>query len=317
MTPVVSVVTIFLNAERYLDEAVRSVVAQSFPRWELLLVDDGSEDRSSAIARDWAGREPERVRCLAHPGRVNRGMSASRNLGVAHARGSLVAFLDADDVWLPEKLATQVRLAEDHPEVGMVCGPTQYWHSWRDDQAGRPDELREIGVPGDTVIRPPLLLTGMLREVVNAPATCTAVLRRETVESVGGFEESFRGMFEDRAFFGKVYRSVPVYVAGSCLDRYRQHEASASARAIRAGTFHPAEPSPAHRVFLDWFDRYLRDDGERRPEVLAAMEAALWPYRHPVRYRIRREVHAGRSRASRWRGRVTAFGARARTGGTG
>ena len=126
MTPVVSVVTIFLDAERFLDEAVESILAQTFPDWELLLVDDGSTDRSATIAKEWAGRHPDRVRYLTHPGGANRGMSASRNLGIAHARGGLVAFLDADDVWLPGKLAAQVQLAADHPEVAMVCGPTQY-----------------------------------------------------------------------------------------------------------------------------------------------------------------------------------------------
>jgi glycosyltransferase involved in cell wall biosynthesis len=305
MMPVVSVVTIFLDAERFLDEAVESVVAQSFQDWELLLVDDGSTDRSGATARAWARRHPDRIRYLAHPGGENRGMSASRNLGIAHARGNLLAFLDADDVWLPGKLAAQLALAAAHPEVGMVCGPTQYWHSWREDAEDRQDELREIGVPGEAVVHPPQLLTGMLRERVNAPATCSVLLRREAVASVGGFEESFRGMFEDRAFFAKIYRTFPVYVAGSWHDRYRQHDDSACARAVRAGTFDPADLSPAHEAFLVWLDGYLRRAGERRADVLAAMDEALWPYRHPRRQRLRRLRHAGRSWAGRWRRRVT------------
>jgi glycosyltransferase involved in cell wall biosynthesis len=309
VTPLVSVVTIFLDAERFLDEAVESVMAQTFADWELILVDDGSADRSGAIARQWAGRHPDRVRYLTHPGRENRGMSASRNLGVTHARGNLLAFLDADDVWLPGKLETQIGLAAAHPEVGMVSGPTLYWHSWRAGADGSPDQLREIGMPGDTVVRPPELLTQMLREQANAPATCTALLRREVVEAVGGFEESFRGMFEDRAFFSKVYLTTPVYVAAACLDRYRQHDDSACARAFRAGTYHPAELSPAHQDWLQWFAGHLERTGERRPEVLAALDSALWPYRHPGRERLRRRVHTWRSLAGRWRRRVLGSGA--------
>ena len=314
MTPDVSVVTIFLDGERFLDEAVQSVFAQTYPSWELLLVDDGSTDGSGTLAEGWARRHPARVRYLTHPGGANRGMSASRNLGIAHARGRFVAFLDADDVWLPEKLAAQVALADAHPEVGAVCGPTQYWYSWRGGADDPLDRLREIGVPADTVVHPPQLLTGLLREKVNAPATCTALLRREAVVAVGGFEESFRGLFEDRAFFGKVYRTVPVYVAGACYDRYRQHDDSACARAVRAGTFHAAELNPAHRSFLDWFDGYLRRAGELRPEVLAAMEGALWLYRNPRRARVRRWVGRGRTWAARWKRRVIAAGSRARTG---
>src|SRR5512147_3161209 len=95
--PRVSVITIFLDEERFLGEAIDSVRAQTFGDWELILVDDGSRDRSPAIAQSHADAEPARVRCLHHPAHANRGMSASRNLGLDAARGDLIAFLDGDD----------------------------------------------------------------------------------------------------------------------------------------------------------------------------------------------------------------------------
>src|SRR5690606_28181582 len=102
-SPTVSVIIIFLDAERYLNEAIRSVFDQTVSNWELLLVDDGSSDASSTIARCHAAAMPERIRYLEHSGHENRGMSASRNLGIRTARGRYVAFLDADDVWLPDR----------------------------------------------------------------------------------------------------------------------------------------------------------------------------------------------------------------------
>src|SRR5262249_39242789 len=105
--PEVSVVVIFLNEARFLPEAVDSVFAQTHECWELLLVDDGSMDASSSIARRIAELHPGRVRYLEHDGHVNRGRSSSRNLGIHHARGQFVAFLDADDVWFPRKLERQ------------------------------------------------------------------------------------------------------------------------------------------------------------------------------------------------------------------
>src|ERR1043165_10106697 len=105
--PAVTAITIFLNEEKFLVEAVESVLAQSSQDWELLLVDDGSSDGSTEIARSYAERHPDRIRRLEHPGHANRGMSASRNLGVSQARGRYVGFLDADDVWLPGQLAEQ------------------------------------------------------------------------------------------------------------------------------------------------------------------------------------------------------------------
>ena len=113
----VSVVIIFFNEERFLAEAVASVYAQTYHDWELLLVDDGSSDRSSEIARGYVERDPARVRYLQHPGHVNRGQGAARNLGVRAAQGEWVAFLDGDDVWLPERLERSVALALAHAEA--------------------------------------------------------------------------------------------------------------------------------------------------------------------------------------------------------
>ena len=119
----VSVVIIFLNAERFIQEAIESVFSQTHPVWELLLVDDGSSDRSTAIACRWAEKYPERVRYLEHSGHANRGMSASRNLGIHHVRGEYIAFLDADDVWFSNILEEQVNILEAHSDAAMVYGP--------------------------------------------------------------------------------------------------------------------------------------------------------------------------------------------------
>ena len=104
----VSVITIFLNAEKFIHEAIESVFAQ----W---LVDDGSTDASAEIARRFANQQSRKVRYLEHVGHKNRGMSASRNLGIRNANGRYSAFLDADDVWLPEKLERQVPIFESQP----------------------------------------------------------------------------------------------------------------------------------------------------------------------------------------------------------
>ena len=82
-TPLVSVVMPFLDGIRFLPEAIDSVVTQTYPEWELLLVDDGSTDGSSALARDYARGRPDRIRYLEHAGHANRGKSTSRNLGIA------------------------------------------------------------------------------------------------------------------------------------------------------------------------------------------------------------------------------------------
>ena len=109
-SPAVTCVLIFLDGAHFIDEAIRSVIAQGdHVDWELVLVDDGSTDASTAIARRWAADDPERIRYVEHAGHANLGMSASRNAGVAAARGACIGFLDCDDVWLPSALSNGLR----------------------------------------------------------------------------------------------------------------------------------------------------------------------------------------------------------------
>jgi len=117
--PRVSVVVPAYDAERFLEECLESVLAQSFGDFELLVVDDGSRDRTAEIVEGYARRDP-RVRLLRHPGGGNRGVSRSRELGVADARGGYVAFLDADDAFEPAKLERQVTELDRRPHC-VLC----------------------------------------------------------------------------------------------------------------------------------------------------------------------------------------------------
>ena len=278
--PRVSVVVIFLDEERFLPEAVESVLAQTYSNWELILVDDGSTDRSAEIAKELAAGDG-RIRYVTHSGGGNRGMSASRNRGVAVSSGELVAFLDADDVWLPEKLAEQVELLELHPEVAMVYGRTQWWFSW-DPSSVQQDYLYDPAVPLDSVVEPPSLVAPLIRNDGNPPYTCSMLIRRGAYERLGGFEESFRALFEDQAFFAKVFLDERVFVSGHCWDRYRQHEESACSVGLRTGELHPLDLNPAREAFLSWLDRYLRAKHVADDELLDLLANELEPYRFPV-----------------------------------
>jgi glycosyltransferase involved in cell wall biosynthesis len=110
--PAISVVIPCYNGSKYLHETLKSVLAQTFPPLEVIVVDDGSTDDSAAIAESYGPP----VRVIRQP---NQGESVARNRGIEEANGEWVAFLDADDMWLPEKLAEQAKLMA--PEVGAVC----------------------------------------------------------------------------------------------------------------------------------------------------------------------------------------------------
>jgi hypothetical protein len=122
-SPLVSVVIPTFNAERTIEETLKSVLNQTLTDLEILVVDDGSHDRTWSIIRAVAEHDG-RVRCLEHEGRANRGVSASRNLALDAARGQYIGFLDADDVWLSDKLERQVAVLEGSPTIGLVLSDT-------------------------------------------------------------------------------------------------------------------------------------------------------------------------------------------------
>lgn len=284
----VSVIIIFLNAgQTFFEEAIESVFAQTYDNWELLLVDDGSTDISTKIALRYAEQHPGKVRYLEHEYHQNSGMSASRNLGIRNVRGAYIAFLDADDIWLPQKLEKQVAILEAQPEAAMVYGSTHMWYSWTcNPEDARLDRGRILGVQPDTLVKPPALLTLFLEGKAETPGTCSVLIRREVIKDVGGFEKSFRGMFEDQAFFFKVCLKAPVFVESGCWDRYRQHSKGSCYVAESQGQYHPQKQNSAHLTFLNWLEKYLTEQGVKNTEVWQALKTALWPYGHPTLYRL-------------------------------
>ena len=289
--PLVSAIIIFLNAEKFLQEAIQSVLAQSYKNWELLLVDDGSQDQSAAIALGYAKEFPGQVFYFAHPSQQNRGMSASRNLGIQRARGKFIAFLDADDLWVSNILEEQVSLLDSHPEAVMVHGPIRYWFSW----TGRPEDqerdyVESLGVLPNTLHAPPGLLPLFLQNKATVPSG--GLIRREIIDKVGGFEDTFLNFYEDQVFCAKVSLVAPIYSVGECWYWYRQHPESSCMQGKRSGEYYSAR-----KPFLDWLKDYLVRQNVDDPHVWRALEHELQPYHHPTRYRVGRLVRSYMKRA--------------------
>jgi glycosyltransferase involved in cell wall biosynthesis len=309
--PLVSVIVIFFNTEKFVQEAIDSVFAQTYDKWDLLLVDDGSTDGSTRIALQYAEQFPEKVRYLEHVEHQNRGASASRNLGISHAKGDILAFLDSDDVWLPHKLQEQVAILDLHPEATILYGNTQYWYSWTGNATdSQRDSVPELVVQTDTLVKPPMLLTGNypLGEGT-APSFSNLVLRREVIDRVGGFEERFKRVYTDQAFVVKAYVTEPVFVASErqYWDRYRQHPDSAVSVMWGTGQYWSVRQD-----FLDWFEEYLSKEEVKNPEVWQLLrEAQLEVYKRRLRnerhkvQRLRRRIRVLEQRVQRLRSAST------------
>ncbi|PSH02898.1 MAG: glycosyl transferase family 2 [Acidobacteria bacterium] len=295
----VSVITPVYNAERFLAETVDSVLAQTYTQWELLLVDDGSTDGSPMIARQYASSDPVRITCLEHPGHRNAGVCASRNLAVRQSRGEYVALLDADDIWLPEKLQQQVELMQASPEASLIYGHSIYFADGDHDA----EHVPPLAPPGKLYYPPELLKLTYPLGKAGAPCPSDFLMRYELLEEIGGFEESFDPhfqLYEDQAFLAKVYLHAPVFVANECWDRYRCHNFSCSGQAERSN-----RADLARQFYLNWLKHYLRAKNFHDDQIWAAVKRLTWPYRHPVLAGASRVVRGAAKRMLRTMFRLT------------
>ncbi len=287
--PTVSVIISFLDSEKFIEESIQSVFNQTFEEWEILLVDDGSTDRSTEIARGLSAKDPHRIRYFEHQDHRNRGLPPSRNVGANNARGKYLAILDADDVWRPGKLQEQVELMESHPEVALVCGLSQYWYSWttRAEDAGR-DFVETPVVATNRLYQPPSLAAVRLNFEWPPPPSDLMVTCK-ALRGVGGFEESFAGMYamyEDQALLTKLALKAPVFVAGRCWTRYRRHDNSICEVQTKAGN----EPA-IRKFYLEWLEEYLLNSGVEDREVWRGFRRARWLFRHRKLLRAAELIH--------------------------
>jgi glycosyltransferase involved in cell wall biosynthesis len=204
-SPRVSVVIPLYNAEEYIGEAIEGILAQTYRDYEIVVVDDGSTDRSAAIVSSFGAA----VRYVFQP---NAGVSAATNRGVSLAKGQLIAFLDNDDIWLPQKLERQVAYLDTHPECGFVNCDMQY--------------ISETGKKLDRILRgyneqEPYVRLFQKGYVI----MCSAVMiRRWVCEKAGGFDEAFVAAgLQDMEWMSRVVTSTAVGYVPETLVLYRDH----------------------------------------------------------------------------------------------
>ncbi|MDO9504988.1 glycosyltransferase family A protein [Hydrogenophaga sp.] len=220
--PKVSVVIPVRNGKDYLQQALDSVLQQSFNDLELLLINDGSTDDDY----DRYALEDARVRVIHLAG---TGVAAARNVGTGQARGELIAFLDADDVWFPGKLAAQVRYMDSHPEVGVVFGSFLRWESGPDGAFAPAASLMTdcSGLEQPEAARSGWLYTRLLMGLL--VGMNTAMVRRSVIDAIGGFNVSMQ-QGEDYDFWLKASRIAEMHALDGTVALYRIHKASAMHR---------------------------------------------------------------------------------------
>lgn len=274
----VSILTPFLNAERFLADTIETVLGQTYGHWELLLINDGSSDASPNIASRYMQAHPHRIRLLTHVGGRTHGVSTTRNLGLTAARGEFVAMLDADDIWLPEHLAEQVPLLRTERRAGALYGRTLHWHSWSANAQDRGrDYVPRLGVPSGRLIDGRQLLSQTVPGKAMVPSPCSVLVRRSAALAVGGFEDAFTSVYTDQVFYGKLFLRFAALPIDRCSASYRQHDDSCvhmMKRTRRGRT--------ARLAYLSWLDGYVGRNAPNAAVLRRTIRRELWRCRHPV-----------------------------------
>jgi GT2 family glycosyltransferase len=245
----VAVVIPAFRAETHVGDAVRSVFSQTLQDWEAVVVDDGSPD-ATAEAAEGAAAGDSRVRVVRA---ARSGLPAvARNLGIELTSASLVAFLDADDVWYPEKLARQVAVFAARPDVGVVHCLAQ-----------RHDDEKPLATSEDDADPDLPFVRRLVRE--NAIVTSSVVVRRSLLDEHGGFDAdpNLRGT-EDLELWLRLARHAQFEFVGEPLLAYRAHNAQLSADRPWMNGAAIAALDKAKPLFPEFRGDFARSIGIRR-----------------------------------------------------
>lgn len=234
LSPLFSVIVPFHNAEKYLNNSILSITKQTLYQLEIILIDDGSSDNSLKIASQWLQKD-KRISLLQHPNGINKGVSASRNLGIQNSKAEWIAFLDADDVWLPEKLERQYKIIQKHHHENLVL---LYGQAKVIDESGDLIDDKKLakshnplhtiygsGVPGFQKNAFKWTIKGGF----DAP-TSTVVCKKELIKELHGFEEDMH-FSEDAIMWYRMIEKGNLYFLEEPIAFYRVHQTQWNASA--------------------------------------------------------------------------------------
>ena len=230
-TPLVSVVIPTYNAAPYLRDALKSVLEQTYRNCEVVVVDDGSTDNSAQIVAEYPS--------VQYVPQQHRGAAAARNFGIRATTGALIAFLDADDYWMPQKLEQQVRFFAEHPSYGMVFTD----HITIDPQGRTLQVTNKRPILDGDIVRNIFLLSNI--------GTPTVMVRRDVLSTVGSFDETLH-CAEDENLWIRIAMDYPVGLIPVPLTIVRRHNDNVSGRP---------------EVVLHWVSKNIERLNERCPRI--------------------------------------------------
>jgi Glycosyl transferase family 2 len=213
--PLVSICIPAFRAEKYLELTLKSVAAQTVSNWEVIVTEDGSKDRVEEIARAFAGEVTQTVIYNRHAS--NRGLPATRNSGIAAARGTWIAFLDADDIWRPTHLETLLAAVQNTP-----CDLAFSGTEWFEDGSEKVLHT-SMPTPEDLKNLPVALYSGRLSVLPSS-----VILRRECFDRFGPVSDEFPRVNDTEYWLRVLRNGGRIAYSGAVTCLYRQHATAMS-----------------------------------------------------------------------------------------
>jgi teichuronic acid biosynthesis glycosyltransferase TuaG len=260
----VSVIMPAYNAMNYISESIESVVQQTYPHWELIIIDDGSTDKTKEIVAPYLTADC-RIKYLWQP---NGKQGKARNNGLRHANGKYVAFLDADDIWLPNKLHTQLKEIEEH-RVDLVFSDAYIFESLPVDKFRKMNTVTGLFKGKEAIMQ-------MLE--INRIPILTVIVKKEALEKVGGFseKEAIQNNEDYHLWLKLLLDGYTFYASPEITSAYRDHLGSVtngnklslkeSIETIQnIGELYPEFKSLLQTYLKIWFKRYYysRNDWDK------------------------------------------------------
>lgn len=207
----ISIIIPIFNGDKFLEKTINSALNQDYPDIEILLINDGSSDKSQEIINKYVSRFPNRIRSFYQK---NSGVCAARNNGIKEAKGSYIAFLDQDDIWHSQKLSMQIKILEHNAKIGLVI--CNFYIINEDDV--RVGDARQASIKiNDENVRELLFVNNVL-----GPPSC-ALIRKECFGKAGLFDKTLSSGPEDRDMWLRICNYYSIYFLNEGLCGFRFH----------------------------------------------------------------------------------------------
>jgi len=245
----VSIIIPCYNSGKYLSECIDSILFQDYTDFEIIIVNDCSSDNTSQIATNYA-KVDIRIKVTSTSDVQSMGASNARNKGFEISKGEYVVFLDSDDIWLPTSLKRLVNLIEEHNEVGWLIGNCIYFKDFRYNLDSYQYSKYDFE---EGVYEKFELLPKFIRNFNQTPSQGAAIIKRDVIIKIKGWENEFKMTFTDQAFYSKILCETKTFVTYDYFLLYRNHEESSSMKSFRNGEFKKNE-----KIYFQWLIRNIQ-----------------------------------------------------------